>query len=320
MQVFLISLFAVAVLLVTAVPGYILIKKKMISENCIPGFSKILIFITQPCLAVYTFKSTEYSPEKLLDIGIFALMTLLIHAVMLGGAYLTLRKRYKEPIYRIMTIATTFGNCAFFGIPILEALFPSTSSDLIIYTTVYALVMNVLGWTVGSAIISGDTKYVSVKKIFLNPAMLGSIVATVLFVFEIPLTFTLSGGVEFTLLRDVITTTARMATPLSMIIMGMRLGTMKLSGLFTNLKVWSAVAVKQLVMPLIAFLIAICLPADPNLERTFFVICACPVASIVLNYAELVGCGQEEGANSVLLGTMASILTLPITALLLNFL
>ena len=311
MTTLLISLLAVGVLLLIAVPGYLLVKRNMVSVECIPGFSKVLLFVCQPCLAIYSFMELDFTLGTLANLGIFALLIILIHAIMLGGSYLVLRKRCTEPIYRIITIGTTFGNCAFFGIPVIEALMPEVAAEVIVYTTVYAVVMNVLGWTVGSAIISRDAKYISLKKVFLNPAMIGAFAALLIFVL----------GIDFgNQLGSMISLTGKMATPLSMIIMGMRLGTMKLSGLFTNVKVWSAIAVKQFVMPLVAFLVAVCLPADPYLERTFFVICACPVASIVLNYAELVGCGQEEGANSVLLGTMASILTLPITALLLNFL
>ena len=319
MQVFLISLFAVAVLLLTAVPGYLLIKRKLIGEDCIAGFSKVLIYVTQPCLVIYSFKTATFSPEKLLDIGVFALLCIVVNGVMLLGSYLVLRKRCEDPIYRIMTIATTFGNCAFFGVPIIEALFPEEASGLIVFTTVYAVVMNILGWTVGSAIISRNTKYVSVKKIFVNPATIGAYIGLFLFVLEIPLVFTIPGTTTpFKILSDMVTATARMATPLSMLVMGMRLATMDLKATFTNPKVYLTIAVKQFVMPLVALLVVLFLPIDPVIKRTFFIICACPVASIVLNYAEIVGAGQKEGANMVLLGTMLSIVTLPIMSLLLG--
>lgn len=318
MQVFLISLFAVAVLLISAVPGYVLIKRKLLPESCIAGFSKVLVYISQPCLIVYSFKSTPFSWHKLGQIGIFALLCIAVNGIMLIGAYLVLRKRSHDPIYRIMTIATTFGNCSFFGIPIIEALFPAAAPDLIVYTTVYAVVMNILGWTVGSAIISRNTNYISLKKILVNPATVGAYVALFLFVLDIPLVFTLPGtDVQFRILSDMITATARLATPLSMIVMGMRLATMDLKSTFTNPRVYLTIAVKQLLMPLVALALVFFLPVEMDVKRTFFIICACPVASIVLNYAEMVGTGQKEGANMVLLGTMLSIITLPIMSLLL---
>ena len=312
MGVFLIALLAVAVLLVVAVPGYVLMKRGMISEACIPGCSKILLFVCQPCLAVYSFIGLPLTREMLLNIGIFAILMIVVHAVMLGGAYLVLRSRAKEAIYRILTIGTTFGNCAFFGIPIIEALLPNEASGLLVYTTVYAVVMNVLGWTVGSAIIANDIKYMSVKKIFVNPAMISVLVAMAIYV---------SGITFLPEIENMISVTARMATPLSMLVMGMRLATMKLGSVFTDIKIYLTIGVKQFLMPLLAFGIVMLLKAigsfDIMLLKTFFITCSCPAASIVLNFAEIVGEGQKSAANLVLVSTICSIITLPIMMLLL---
>lgn len=312
MEVFLIALGAVAVLLLSAVPGYLLMKKRILPEECIPGFSKVLVFVCQPCLAVYTFKSAEYSLDKLIDVGIFALLSAVVPTLMLGGAFLLFNKRSKEEkVYRIMTIASSFGNCAFFGIPILEALFPTESSELILYTTVYALAMNVTGWTVGSAIISRDTRYVSPRKLILNPATLGTAAALFLFILEIPVGTSLFSMVQ---------SGAKMATPLSMMVMGMRLATMRFGALFTDVRLYLAVFLKQLIMPIFALLVLLVLPIDPSVKRTFFVICACPVAAVVLSYSEMVGEGQKEAASVLLLGTLLSIITLPLMSLLLPLL
>ena len=310
-MIFQITLTAVLVLLLTAVPGYLLIKKKMISEDCLSGCSKILLYVSQPCLAVYTFRSTSFSVEKLANIGILALLTAFLMLLMLGCAFVILRKRYEKPIYRIITIGTTFANCAFFGIPIIEAILPESAADLILYTTVFAVVMNIVGWTIGAAIIAQDARYMSAKKIFLNPATIGLAVALVIFIFGIPLQKDL---------ESMITTTARMATPLSMLIMGMRLGTIKLPSLFTDYRVYLTVLVKQTVMPLLAFALVFFLPIPKDIAMTFFIVSACPAASVVLNFAEIIGEGQREAANIVLLGTILSVATLPVVMLLLPLL
>lgn len=318
MDVLLISLVAVAVLLLSAVPGYILIRRRMLSEECIPGLSKILLYVSNPCLVIYTFSVTSFSTEKLIDIGIFALICLLINGIMLGGSYLVFRKKSTNPIYRIMTVATTFANCTFFGIPIIEALFPAEASELIVYSTVYAQVMNIYGWTIGTAIISHDRKYISLKKILISPVTIGLAVALIIYICRIPLTFTLPGAVgEFTMFSDMITLMGRMATPISMLIMGMRLATMDIIGMFKNYRVYITVAVKQLLMPLVSLAVLFFLPIDPTVKSTFYIISACPVASVVLNYSEMVGAGQREAASMVLVGTLLSIVTLPVMSLLL---
>ena len=310
-EIFSISLVAVSVLLVAAVPGYIFIKSRLISEEAISAFSKLLLYIASSCLVIFAFKSATFTVEKLIDLGIFALLSLLLNGIMLGGSFLILRKRYKDTVYRIITIATTFTNCTFFGIPIIEALLPESASEIIIYASVYALVMNIFGWTVASAIISGDTRYVSLKKILINPTMICTVIAFILFLTQLPI------HPEF---ENLIAITGKMSTPLSMIIMGMRLATMKLSSLFTNPRVYLTVAVKQMLMPLITFALVYFLPVNPEIKSVLFIVSACPVASAVLNYSELVGEGQHEAANMVLLGTILSLITLPVMMLLLPLL
>ena len=311
MNAFFITLLAVFSLLLVAAPGYIMVKARMLGERATADMSRVLMYVCQPCLAVYTFASAEFSLDKLADIGIFALLTLLIHIIILGGAFLLLRRRFSEVGNRILTIATAFANCAFFGIPIIKAIFGAAADGLLIYTTVYATVMNIFGWTVGSAIISGDAKMISAKRLFVNPTMIGFLVAIPFFVFTLSLPAEIFSMVELT---------GRMTTPLSMLIMGMRLATAEPRVIFGSYKTYVAVAAKGFIMPLVGFALVYFLPISTELKEVFYIICACPSASIVLNFSELIGAGQKEAAASVLLSTILSILTLPIMVLLLPLL
>ncbi|MBQ7406527.1 MAG: AEC family transporter [Clostridia bacterium] len=308
MKTFLVALGAVAVLLAAAVPGYVLKKKNMVSEDTMPSLSKILLYICTPCLSIYTFKNATFSMEMLGNIGVFSLLALLVQVIILGIAYLLFRRKMKEPLYRIMTIACALGNCAFFGIPILEALYPETASGLLIYTSVYAIIMNVIGWTIGAAIISQNLKYVSVKKVLLNPATVALVLAVPFFVFEIPLPESLD---------SMISLIGRMATPISMLIMGMRLATTDLKRLFTTKQIYIAIFMKQFAMALVCLLLVAFLPVDGGMKAVLYIICCCPVASVVLNFSEILGEGQKEAASAVLLSTLFSIVTLPIMVLLL---
>ena len=309
MSTFLIALSAVAILLLEAAPGFVFVKKKMLGEDSSAAFSKVLLYLCQPCLAVYTFSSAEFSVEKLADIGLFSLVTLVINGVMLGGAVLILRRKFADTSYRVLTLAMAFANCAFFGIPIIEALLPEAAEGLIVYTTVYATIMNILGWAIGIAIITGDARNISAKKIFINPAMIGIVIGVPLFLFSIDLP---------AVLFDAVSLIGKMTTPVSMLIMGMRLATTNFKTVFTSVKAYVAVAVKTILMPLVSFALVYFLPLPIEVKKTFFIICACPTASVVLNFSELCGKGQREAAASVLLSTILSILTLPTMVLMLS--
>ena len=76
----------------------------------------------------------------------------------------------------------------------------------------------------------------------------------------------------------------------------------------------------RVVMPLAAFLIIYFFPIPTEAKQTFYIICSCPAASIVLNFAEIIGEGQKEAASSVILSTIMSIATLPVMMLLLPLL
>ena len=71
---------------------------------------------------------------------------------------------------------------------------------------------------------------------------------------------------------------------------------------------------------LLAFALVFFLPIPKDIAMTFFIVSACPAASVVLNFAEIIGEGQREAANIVLLGTILSVATLPVVMLLLPLL
>ena len=314
METFLITLGAVAALLICAIPGYLLCKCRTVGENAIPALTKVLLFVAQPCLVITTFQNLSFDAAFLLEMLWFALLVLFLNAVMLGGAYFVLRRRQEEPLYRIMTIATALANCAFFCVPVLEALYGEAASELLVYTSIYSVVMNILGWTVVSAIVAKDRHYMSAKKIVFNPATIGLLVALVLFVLRIPL------FESFESLGSMIEVCGRMTAPLSMIVMGMRLSYIGVRELFSDVRMYLTVAVKQMGMPLIAFAILFLLPMDSVTKQVLYVMCACPVAAIVQSFPEMIGQGQKEGAKLVLLGTALSIVTLPLMALLIPLL
>ncbi len=309
-----ITFSAVFALLLCAAPGYLMVRGGLLREDAIPPLTKVMLFVGQPCLVITTFGKLEYDLSLLPRLGMFALAILLINGVMLGGAYLVLRKKQEEAVYRICTIATTLTNCAFFGIPVIEALYGDAASELLVYTSVYAVVMNIFGWTVVSAIIAKDSHYVSLKKIVLNPATLGLVAAVLLYVLRIPV-FT-----GYPTLGNMIEILGRMTSPLSMIIMGMRLSTIGLRDLFCDVRIYLTIATKQFGMPLVAFGILLLLPMDTVTKQVLYIMCTCPVAAIVQSFSEMIGQGQKEGAKLVLLGTILSIVTLPIMSLLIPLL
>lgn len=300
------TLVTVGVMLLYAVPGYIMIKTKAAKPEAIPAFAKLLMYVCQPCLTLYTFTKVSYSKALFTEMVIFFLFTLVLQGGILLLVNRVLRKK-QDVRYRVCTVGMAFGNVGFIGVPLLESILPGYPKA-VIFSSMFMLSMNILGWTVASALIANDKKYISIKKVFLNPTVLILVLALPLFFTHSELPAQLGTSVNLM---------GKMTTPLCMLIMGMRLATVNMKQIFMDRLQYITVAMKQLAMPLLALCLMQLLPVDENFKITMFVLCSCPVASVVLNFAEMLGEGQETAANDVLLGTMLSVFTIPLMILVL---
>ena len=307
------TLIMVGIMLAYAVPGFILIKVKAVKSDHIASFSKLLLFVCQPALTLYSFNKADFTKELGVNLLIFLGIITAVQLVFIGLFYLIFRKKMGDIRYRITTIATTLSNCSFLGVPLLEAIFPN-SPNVAVYSMMYFLSMSLLGWTLVSAIITRDKKYISVKKIILNPATL-SIAVSLPFFFT-GFKISADNGQLLGQIENMINILGKMTTPICMLVMGMRLATIKFKSLFNNWMQYFAVAINQVVFPLCVLGLLTLLRVDEELKWCMFVMCSCPIAAVIQNYAEMLGEGQQTAANTVLLGTITSIATLPLLALL----
>jgi predicted permease len=179
---------------------------------------------------------------------------------------------------------------------------------------VFVTVMNILGWSLGSFVITRDKRYVSVSKILLNPATLGFAVALILYFCDFRFTSIPYIGET---VNNIFVILARMSTALCMMILGMRLATVNPRGLFLNYKNYIIVFVKQIAAPFLLFGILYLIPIDKNLKTTLVILSAAPIAQVVQNFTEMIGEGEEEAADLVLLGTILSLGTIPLVTLVL---
>ncbi len=304
----LIAFACVSTMLLYAIPGYLMIRTKLLKADHIPAFAKLLLFVSQPCLMVYSVRQCDNSKEGLANLALSLLMVLLICGTALGIAFLILNKRSAENVHlRIANLACYMGNFGFMGVPILNALLPD-NPEIVAYSAMGSLVLNIMGWTVGTAIITRDIKYMRIKKLFLNPAMISTLLGLVLLLVNA----SFPDRIE-----DMIHLLSQMSTPLCMLILGMRLGTVKWGIVFGRWQLYPVIVVKQLLVPALAWCLFLLLPLDSVMEKAIFIMMCCPVASNVLNFAELAGEGQETAAGLVLLGTSLSALTIPLMTLLL---
>ena len=304
------TLTCVAIMLLYSVPAFLVVKGRLVRQEAISAFATVLMYICQPCLTVYTFTRVDFSAKLAIDFSIFCLLVLVILGVFLALFYVLFHKKYTDERYRIYTIATSFSNCTFMGLPLLEKLFPD-NPEIVMFSIAFFLSMTLICWTFGSFIITGDKRFISLRKMLLNPGMISVYVSLPLWILGVKLPG---------MLEECMGLLGKMTTPMCMIVLGMRLATVSIKEVFCNSKQYLVVALNQFLLPLLAVAMVYFLPLDTQLKQSFVILCATPVASVVLNFAEMLGKGQHTAANCVLLGTMGSLLSLPMVSLLLPLL
>jgi predicted permease len=300
-------------MLLFTIPGFLLVKFKAVDSSHIKSFSKVLMIVCQPFLTFYSFQKVSYSNNNSILIGLTFLMSLILMLLIMLIMYLILRKRFSNVANRVICVCAAFGNVAFLGVPIIEAVLPDFKEGAMICAT-FVTTMNILGWTLGSYIITQDKKYVSFKKIMFNPATIGFIISLIFYFCDFHL-----ASIPFVgdTLDWVIMILAKMSTALCMMILDMRLATIKLKPLFTNYQNYLAVLNKQIIVPFIVFGILYAIPLDSNFKITFVILSGAPIAAVVQNFTEMINQGQENAADMVILGTVLSVITVPLITLVL---
>ena len=104
----------------------------------------------------------------------------------------------------------------------------------------------------------------------------------------------------------------RMSTPLCMIILGMRLATVEFKTLITDWRSILASGAKMILFPLFALAVMLLLPVEPYVKASIFLLACCPCASMIQSLSELIGQGQKQAANTVLIATLLCVITIPV--------
>ena len=184
-------------------------------------------------------------------------------------------------------------------------------------------IFNILNWTFGVFIITGDKKQVSAKKILLHPVIISVIIGFLLFVIlKVPIVnLAPDGSTADAVLEKLMQSLdylAKMVTPCSMIVIGIRLANVNLKQLFMDKWAYISSAFKLLLMPLIAMLAVAFLPISPAVKYTVFFLLAMPSATGTAMFAVKFGKDGDFASVCVLLSTILSVVTVPLLFLVMS--
>lgn len=304
-------LVSVLVLFVMVVPGFIMRKAKLAGDDLPGGLSNVILYVAQPALIIVSFIRPYDQSVIRSALGVLV-FSFILHGVFFLVSLLFFRKseELKRRVYRFGSI---FANAGYMGIPLITALLGASAA---IYATVYIIGFNFYCWSLGCLIYSGDKSYISVKKIFLNPATIPTYIGLVFFLS--PLDRYVPAPAT-----NVLEMLSALIAPLSMMLVGMRLADMKLKGAFSDKGLFAALFLKLLLFPAIGWGI-VKLAAVTGIfvdEMTMTVVLICtstPCAAATAMFAEKFNGDRICAGKFVSISTLFSLVTMPLVALLLK--
>ena len=327
-DLFLTGAISVGMLLLMAVPGFILGKMRSVNtESAVKFLSVMLLYILQPFVTFDSFLNTAYDPEVLINIVIvFVFTCVTIGAVLAVGSFAMRFTKFGKDVGGVIAYGGAFGNVGYMCIPFLQLMAPG-DYVIILYATVSVVAFNLMAWTVGNFALTGDKRHISLKRALLNPPTLSFILALPLFLLN--LNFLKAEGLTGAALKivsgiqEVIGLFSDMVGPLAMVLLGLKLADIRFGELFADGRVYIATGIKLIFFPLFGVALTALMSLFMNVESislNLIAMSAMPCAQNVIMFSTLYDKDSALAAKEVTVSTLLSIVTIPVTLLFLSVL
>ena len=297
--------------------GFICGKTKLLTEDANKCMADIVMYFVTPCVIINAFGSTLYPKEELLEIlkniGVVAIVSVVIHVAMI--LIVTLVFKFKnEDKRRLMRFSAVFSNAGFIALPLAQALIDSSGShEGALYAAVYLAVFNIVLWTWGLIDMSGDAKSMNVKKIILNPGIIGVVVGMFLFTTPLYITIGETSGIALSgVLKDAVSAVGALNLPLPMLMVGYYLSKANLIEAFKDGWSYLCIALRLIVFPLLTLLICYLIGIRGNVLTVLVIGASAPVGATATIFSAKFNRDTELSVRLVSLSTILSMITMPL--------
>ena len=276
--------------------GFALAKRGLLTQAAIPQMTNLLLTVVLPCMLVDSMQ-IERTPALLGSMGYTSLLVAGLY-VLYCLLSIPLFRRQNSATGKALRFGTLYGNVGFMGLPLIQLVL---GEQAMVYGVINLIVFNLFNWSQG-VVLMGGRRQVSLKQAVLNPGILGTVVALVLFLCGITLPSMVGSAVSFL---------GSMNTPLAMVIIGAQMASADWRSVFRSPAILLACGLKLVAMPLLTALILYPLHPEPDLYCTLVLLAGVPTASITAMFAQRYGQDVSTSAQLVTVSTLLSILTLP---------
>ena len=192
--------------------------------------------MTLPCLVLHSVMTGGLSLTGG-DAAYFLLISLLVYAIGFALSIIVpLILHIPRPDRGLYRFMTAFANVGFMGFPVVDAIFGSSAT---FYVALFNIPFGMLAFSIGIIMITGKGEKINPKQ-FINPTLIASVVAFVIFAFQIRIP---------ALIVDTTDLIGRVTTPAAMLIIGSTLAEIPFREVFSEWRIYPFALIKLIVIP-----------------------------------------------------------------------
>ena len=306
-----IILTKIAIIFSMAGVGFISNKIRILPDESNKYLIALLINITAPCMLLTSIAGKELTADTF-DATLQVLIgTTIFFLVGMGLSY-GIVKLLKIPasdqgVY--MSILTTV-NTGFMGFPVTKAAF---GNDALYFMVLSNIILNIFVYSLGILQINlGSGKFkglAATLRPMLNPCSIAAVAGIIM----------LFAGLHIPpFLNELLVNIGDITIPLSMIVVGVQLGSSHLIQVIRNGKLFAIAVIALVIWPALTFLAVNWLPLQTMSKLILTYASAFPTAVVVVALSAQEGKNSRLAAEGVALTTLLSMATLPAATMLLS--
>ena len=300
MELAVILLKQVVIMLVYLFVGFACFKVGLITKEGNKSISNLVLYVTNPLLILVSYQQ-DFSAKLLKGLGQTFLLTVIGYVIFIALATLFIKNK-KDRMSEIERFSVIYSNCGFMGIPIAKVLL---GAEGVFYITAFNTVFNILAWTHGVFLISGDKKEMNVKKIITNPTIISAVTGFLLFVLKVKIP-----EIPYTACNNI----ASMVGPLAMIVAGATIAQSSVIRAFSKPRIYLVGILKLIALPLVCIGIFALIPVKFNYTVVLTTVLAfcCPAATTCTMLSIKYEKNAAYAAEIFAVTTLVSVVTMPL--------
>ncbi len=279
--------------------GYAMFRSKKITQKGSAEMGTVLLYLVIPSVIINSF-CIERTAENIQKFFVSALISLAAMAVSMLVSWLLYGTRDG-----ISCFSSAFSNAGFIGIPLVSA---AVGPEAVFYVSTMIVLVNLLQWTFGVFVMTGDKAAMAPKKILTNPVTIALAAGMVIFFLGIPVP-------DF--VKGILSALTGLNTPLAMIISGVYLAQADLLAMVKSRNNYAVSLVRLALIPVLTIVLMRVVPAsDPAMKAAIMIAAAAPVGSNVAVFAQLYQKDYRKAVEHVCMSTLLCLVTLPLVLML----